>query len=143
MGRLLDATAIVFPCVLWGLAWPLVRRLLPELYDVAAWPLACFIVARSIFSLRQVEAYSYVDWRVQVRQLAILLFGLSVVATLPIGEDAKVLGVSLALTSAAYFGRRGCPNAVGVSRRGITRRGGLARSCGSGAGTVEVREYFG
>jgi hypothetical protein len=109
LGRLLDATALVFPCVLWGAAWPLVARLLPGLFDVTAWPIAGFIVARSVFSLRQVEAYSYVDWRVQVRQLALLLAGLGGVAMFVDGDKARLIGVSLALTLAAYAGRRGRP----------------------------------
>jgi hypothetical protein len=108
-GRLLDRVALTFPIVLSLLAGPLVEWLIPGLLGEAPVLLLVFVVARSTFALRQIEAFSYVDVKAQIRQILTLIVGLSLgLGFLPDGVPQLPL-VTFVLFVAAFANPRARP----------------------------------
>jgi hypothetical protein len=105
-GRLLDRIALFYPFVLSLLAWPVVESLAPGFLGNAPLLLWLFVVARSCFALRQIEAFSYVDVRVQVRQLLVLCVGVGLGFLLLPPDNLRLLLASTMLFLAAFIGPR-------------------------------------
>jgi hypothetical protein len=113
-GRLLDRVALIYPFVLSMLAAPLVEWLIPGLLGNAPWLLLIFVVARSSFALRQIEAFSYVDIRTQWRQLITLFLSLSLGALLLSKGSLRLPLVTAALFVAAFVFPRARPKTYEV-----------------------------
>jgi hypothetical protein len=105
-GRLLDRVAIIYPLVLVALVVPIAAWLVPDLLAVTPSLLVGFVVARSLFALRQMEAYSYADHRAQLRQAAMLVLGVMVILLLVHRIDVMLMGIALGLVVAALVGGR-------------------------------------
>jgi hypothetical protein len=118
-GRLLDRTALVYPVVLSLLAWPIIEWLLPGFLGAAPWLLGAFVVARSVFALRQLEAFSYVDYRAQLRQSLILVAGLALGFLFLSRENLRLPIASAALLLAALVGPRGRAGATPLKPGGV------------------------
>lgn len=106
LGRLLDRVALLYPLVLVALVLPIAAWLVPELLATTPGLLVGFVVARSLFALRQMEAYSYAAHRTQLRQGLVLV--LSVTAMVPFVHrtDVLLIWASCALALAALLGGR-------------------------------------
>ena len=106
LGRLLDRVALLYPVLLVVLVVPIANLLAPEFVPDGPAPIALFVIARSLFSIRQIEAFAYVDYRVQLRQ-SLILSGLLVVVSLCAPEPPwffyAIVGAFLV---AALAGRR-------------------------------------
>lgn len=105
-GRLLDRVAVLYPFVLVALVLPIAAWLVPGLLATTPILLVGFVVARSLFALRQMEAYSYADHRVQLGQGAVLLLALAVTLLLAHRINAMLAGFTAALLLAAVMARR-------------------------------------
>jgi len=106
MGRVLDRVALAYPPLLVALVLPVAYLLAPELIPDAPVAVALFVVARSLFSIRQLEAFCYVDHRVQLRQALILALGLGGVALLPPPSPGFLYAVVAVFVVAAVAGPR-------------------------------------
>lgn len=104
--RLLDRVALVFPLLLVALVFPIAHWLAPELLFEAPWVLTALVVARSVFALRQIEAYSYADHHVQLRQVALLAVILGAVVLTAHRPEVMFAGTVAAFLVAALLGRR-------------------------------------
>ena len=104
--RLLDRVAIVYPLLLVVLVFPIAHWLAPDLLFEAPWILMALVVARSVFALRQIEAYSYADHHVQLRQIVLLAVMLGVVVIAAHRPQVMFAGTVAAFLVAALLGRR-------------------------------------
>ena len=104
--RLLDRVAIAYPLLLVVLVLPIAHWLAPELLFDAPWILTALVVARSAFALRQIEAYSYADYRVQLRQIVLLVAILGAIGITAHHPAVMLAGTTAAFLVAALLGRR-------------------------------------
>lgn len=105
-GRLLDRVALIYPIILAALVLPVVRALVPGLIAATPMLLGAVVVARSLFALRQMEAYSYADHVVQIRQGVVLLLVTGFATMLFRQTSFTLLGVASGLSLGAILGRR-------------------------------------
>ncbi len=105
-GRLLDRVAVLYPFVLVALVLPIAAWLVPGLLATTPDLVIGFVVARSLFALRQMEAYSYADHRAQLRQGAVLLLAVAGMLLFAHRINVMLVGFTAALLLAAVVGRR-------------------------------------
>jgi hypothetical protein len=112
-GRLLDRVALIYPLFLSILAFPLVEWLIPSLLGNAPWLMVVFVIVRSSFALRQVEAFSYINARTQWRQLVTLFVTLALGALLLPHNTLRLPAVIASLFVATYLFPRARPQTYG------------------------------
>jgi hypothetical protein len=104
--RLLDRVAVVYPVALVMLVLPIANWLAPEMLIDLGWILMVLVVTRSIFALRQIEAYSYADQRAQLLQMVVLASLLGVLAMTVHDREVLFAGTTSAFLIAAMVPRR-------------------------------------
>ncbi|HEY5954933.1 MAG TPA: hypothetical protein VIV60_00220, partial [Polyangiaceae bacterium] len=105
-GRLLDRVALVYPLVLLAAVIPVVHWLAPRILVTTPLVLGGLVLSRSLFALRQMEAYSYADHRVQIRQATILLLITTAFVPMQLPLTMLIVAFTLGLVAAAVVGGR-------------------------------------
>ncbi|MBN2194470.1 MAG: hypothetical protein JW751_16755 [Polyangiaceae bacterium] len=89
-----------FPILCWALGFASASLVAPEVVNAGSLVLLPFLVARSLFALRHVQAFAYQDHRVQAALALAVLVGLGLVVVLPEDEHLLLGALTLVLVVA-------------------------------------------